>query len=153
MARSEFTGRALSIGEVARAAGLAASAIRYYEAQGLLPEPSRQGDKRRYGDDVLARLEIIRLGQDAGFNLKEIGVLTAGIEGGRRGPEALAKLARDKLPEIDESLKRLRLMKKLLTAASECCCPDLATCAAAVKRSGLSSETEVRKPAGPPRQR
>jgi predicted site-specific integrase-resolvase len=50
----------LTIGEVAWATGIKASAIRYYEEAGLLPEPERVGGKRRYDEEVLRRLALIR---------------------------------------------------------------------------------------------
>ncbi|MGH3417579.1 MAG: MerR family transcriptional regulator, partial [Actinocrinis sp.] len=52
---------ALTIGKVAREAGVAATTLRYYEQIGLVPAPARVGGQRRYDDSVLARLEVIRL--------------------------------------------------------------------------------------------
>lgn len=126
-----------SIGRVAATMGLKPSAIRYYEAEGLLPEPMRQGDKRRYHEDVFARLELIRIGQDAGFTLSEIKTLLAGVDGGRQGTARLQRLARTRLPDIEATLTRLRLLRRLLLAATECACPDLKGCAAAARRAGL----------------
>ena len=51
----------LTIGAVARAAGVAATTLRYYEQIGLVPAPARVGGQRRYDDAVLTRLEVIRL--------------------------------------------------------------------------------------------
>ena len=137
-APEEATMDAMSIGAVAKEANLAASAIRYYEAEGLLPAIPRVGGKRRYARDVLGRLELIRMGQDAGFSLQEIKELMAGIDGGAEGPAALATLAANKLPQIEETLKRLALMQKLLRAASECRCPTLRVCLGEMKRAGLA---------------
>ena len=49
----------LTIGEVARRAGVRTSTIRYYEEAGLLPEPERVGGKRRYEEGILRRLALI----------------------------------------------------------------------------------------------
>ena len=65
----------LTIGQVAKRAGLNASAIRYYEAHGLLPEPPRVSGQRRYGEDTLARLGVIDVAKRAGFTLDDIRVL------------------------------------------------------------------------------
>ena len=65
--RPEFT-----IGEIASRAGVAASAIRYYESIGLLPEPERESGQRRYDESVLGRLGFIGVAQAAGFKLPEI---------------------------------------------------------------------------------
>jgi MerR family transcriptional regulator, redox-sensitive transcriptional activator SoxR len=55
----------LTIGEVARRAGVATSSIRYYERIGLLPRPERSGGQRRYRADVLDRLGFIAVAQSA----------------------------------------------------------------------------------------
>src|SRR5687767_4899649 len=59
------TSVAMSIGEVARRAGVEPSAIRYYESLGLLPEPPRAGGKRRYDASVLDWLSLIALAREA----------------------------------------------------------------------------------------
>ena len=61
----------MTIGQVAQKAGVAASAIRYYESRGLLPEPERL-DGQRARSDVLGRLAFIGVAQSAGFKLEEI---------------------------------------------------------------------------------
>jgi DNA-binding transcriptional MerR regulator len=70
----------LTIGEVARRAGVAPSSIRYYERIGLLPEPDRLGGQRRYDADVLGKLGFIGVAQSAGFKLREIRELIDGID-------------------------------------------------------------------------
>jgi MerR family redox-sensitive transcriptional activator SoxR len=61
----------LMIGEVARQAGVAASALRYYEKAGLLPAPARAGKRRQYDPQILGRIRIILLARDAGFSVRE----------------------------------------------------------------------------------
>src|SRR2546430_13021999 len=63
--------RELSIGEVAREAGLSASALRYYERAGLLPAPPRRSRQRRYTEAVFGRISLIRLTLEAGFTIGE----------------------------------------------------------------------------------
>src|SRR4026207_289121 len=67
----------LTIGEVAHRAGVAPSAIRYYESLGLLPAPPRLHGERRYADDVFTTLGFIAVAQAAGFTLREVEVLTS----------------------------------------------------------------------------
>src|SRR4051812_30699653 len=67
----------LTIGEVARRAGVATSQIRYYERIGMLPPPERLSGQRRYAPDVLGRLTFIGVAQSAGFKLREIKALMA----------------------------------------------------------------------------
>ena len=71
-----------TIGEVASRAGVAASAIRYYESIGLLPKPERESGQRRYDESVLGRLGFIGVAQAAGFKLPEIKELVGQIDGG-----------------------------------------------------------------------
>jgi len=112
---------ALLIGELAQRAGLATSAIRYYESIGLLPEPYRVSGQRRYGDDTLKRLEFIAAAQHAGFTLREISELSDGFN--------VRDLAQRKLPEAKAELKQARDRKRWLDAASDCDCgsPDECT--------------------------
>ena len=56
----------LTIGVVARQAGVAASALRYYEKAGLLPPPARSSKRRLYDPQILGRIRIILLARDAG---------------------------------------------------------------------------------------
>ena len=109
---------ALPIGELAKRAGLATSAIRYYERIGLLPEPYRVSGQRRYGTETLGRLEFIATAQRAGFTLREIAELSRDFD--------VRQLARRKLPEVREQLHRTRQIKRWLDTASECDCasPD-----------------------------
>ena len=112
---------ALLIGELADKAGLATSAIRYYESIGLLPEPYRVSGQRRYGEETLKRLEFIAAAQNAGFTLREIAELSDGFD--------VRSLAQRKLPEVKAELKLARERKKWLDAASACDCasPDECT--------------------------
>src|SRR2546429_10000977 len=82
----------LSIGEVARQAGLTASALRYYERAGLLPAPPRRSRQRRYSEAVFGRIYLIRLALEAGLPHGAPPLVLCGLSqpspppGGRRGP-------------------------------------------------------------------
>ena len=118
----------LTIGEVARQAGLRTSAIRYYEAVGLLPEPAREGGQRRYGDDMLRRLQVIEVAKRAGFSLDEARVLLATGNGGPPAHAQLRALAERKLPEVDELIARAQAMRAWLLTARGCECETLDVC-------------------------
>jgi MerR family transcriptional regulator, redox-sensitive transcriptional activator SoxR len=119
----------LSIGEVAGKAGVSVSAIRYYERQGLLPEPERVGGQRRYTDAVVQRLGIIEAAKQAGFSLAEVGVLLTSTDRGAPAHEQLRALANRKLPEVDALIERARTMRDWLLLAGECGCETLDACA------------------------
>jgi DNA-binding transcriptional MerR regulator len=59
------------IGEVARRSGITASALRYYEREGLLQPSARSAKRRIYGPQVMGRIRIIQLARDAGFTIAE----------------------------------------------------------------------------------
>lgn len=70
----------LSMGDVAKRAGLQASALRYYEGIGLLPVPRRVNSQRRYQPDVLQRSAVIQFAKTAGFSIAEIQILLEGFD-------------------------------------------------------------------------
>lgn len=124
-----MTEATLSIGEVADKAGVSVSAIRFYERQGLLPEPERVGGQRRYTDAAVQRLAIIDAGKRAGFSLDEVGVLLTSTDRGAPAHEQLRALASRKLPEVDALIERAQIMRDWLVAASLCGCDTLDACA------------------------
>src|SRR5688572_27128423 len=77
--RTIFVATTLSIGEVARRTGIRPSALRYYEEAGILPHAARIGGKRRYDANLIQRLELLQVAQQAGFSLDEIKVLFYGF--------------------------------------------------------------------------
>ena len=115
----------LTIGEVARDAGLAATTLRYYEQIGLLPAPARRGGQRRYDDSILARLEVIRLCKSAGFSLEEIQLLFADDEPGRPASRALAEA---KLAEIEAHIASLVRAREVIEWGMRCTCPSIDAC-------------------------
>jgi MerR family transcriptional regulator, redox-sensitive transcriptional activator SoxR len=119
----------LTIGQVAQHAGLNVSAIRYYEAQGLLPEPPRVSRQRRYGEDTLARLGVIDVAKRAGFSLDEIRTLLTASDAGEPAHTQLQELARRKLPEVEQLIARADAVRRWLTIATGCGCETLDVCA------------------------
>ena len=119
----------LTIGEVARRAGVATSSIRYYERIGLLPEPDRLGGQRRYDARVLGKLGFIGIAQSAGFKLREIKELIAGIDGAHGMGEKMRPLSVLKLGEVEALLDRTKAMKGWLEVAQACGCATPAECA------------------------
>jgi len=119
----------LSIGEVARQAGLRTSAIRYYESVGLLPEAPRASGRRQYAPDVFSRLALIDLAQRAGFTVAEIRTLLHGFA--RRTPPGVRwrKLAGRKLLEVEARIEEAETMRRVLRTLLDCECPTFEDCA------------------------
>lgn len=119
----------LNIGDVARRSGVAATTLRYYEKIGLLPATSRAGGQRRYGESILAHLEVIRMCKIAGFTLEEIVVLFADEAPGRTVSRALAEA---KLSEIDTRIAELTKAREVIEWGMACQCPSISTCACGI---------------------
>lgn len=119
----------LSIGQVAEKAGIAASAIRYYERNGLLPTAERVSGQRRFTEETVQRLGIIDAAKQAGFSLDEVRALLTSIDEGAPAHEQLQTLAARKLPEVEELVERAQWMRDWLSIASACGCESLGSCA------------------------
>ncbi|MFO1248942.1 MAG: helix-turn-helix domain-containing protein [Alphaproteobacteria bacterium] len=106
----------LDIAEVARMSGLPASALRFYEENGLIRSIGRRGLRRLFDPSVLERLGLIALGQAAGFSIKEIGAMF--------GAGAKPVINREKLAAkadvIDKSIRELIAMRNGLRHAAAC---------------------------------
>jgi MerR family redox-sensitive transcriptional activator SoxR len=118
----------LTIGQLARQADIAASAVRYYERHGLLPQPERMHGQRRYSPETLRRLEVIAIAKRAGFRLDEIRLLLEASDGGEPTHAQLRELAERKLPEVDALIARAQAMREWLTMAQQCTCSSLDLC-------------------------
>jgi MerR family redox-sensitive transcriptional activator SoxR len=125
----------MSIGWLARSAGLAPSAIRYYESAGLMPAPGRQSGKRRYSAEDLGRLRIIQLARAAGFTVAETRTFLTGFSATVPPAARWRSLAKRKLAEIDVQLTRFAGMKALLESSFHCGCLALADCERAIMAS------------------
>jgi MerR family transcriptional regulator, redox-sensitive transcriptional activator SoxR len=119
----------LSIGEVARRAGLNASAIRYYERLGVLPDPDRESGRRRYTEETVRRLHVIQVAKRAGFTLDEARVLLAAEDDGTPAFEQIRELAQRKLPDVEALIARAEAMRDWLQTATGCNCETLDVCA------------------------
>jgi MerR family redox-sensitive transcriptional activator SoxR len=138
----------LSIGEVARRAGVKPSALRYYEGIGLLPQPERTSGQRRFDGEVLRevldRLAVVRVAQQAGFTINEIGVLLNGFSEDTPPSERWRILAREKLPEIEALVERALGMKRLLERGLRCECLRLEDCEVIDSPLGSAPDTAIR---------
>lgn len=110
----------LTIGQVARQAGVHKETIRYYQGLGLVEEPARRGGTiRRYGLSTVARLQFIKRAQQLGFTLEEVKRLLALEDGGSCGETR--RLAEHKLEVIKERIADLNRMKRSLESlVAEC---------------------------------
>ncbi len=118
----------LTIGEVARQAGLRSSAIRYYEDVGVLPRPERTHGHRRYSSRVFQQLAFIQLAQQAGFSMAEIQTLVSSFDENAPLGVRWRTLAEQKLAELEVLISRAQGMKRLLEEGIRCQCLNLDEC-------------------------
>ena len=114
--------KALTIGQVARHAGVGIETVRFYERQGLLEEPARkQSGYRQYGEDVVARLRFIRRAKELGFSLKEIKELLAlRVDPTTTCAEVRSKAAA-KLADVEQKIEALQRIRKALVKLTAVC--------------------------------
>ena len=102
----------LTIGRLARAAGVGVETIRYYQQRGLLPVPSTAGAFRHYPVALTARIGFIKRSQELGFSLDEITGLLRLEDGSDR--RSIRRIASDRLGQIEQKLSDLKRMRKVL---------------------------------------
>jgi MerR family redox-sensitive transcriptional activator SoxR len=123
----------LTIGEVAESTGVAASALRYYEREGLIPRADRRGGKRVYGEEILDRLALIGAAKAAGFRVAEIKTLLSGFARRTKPGQRWRKLAQGKLAELEARAEEVERMKRVLETMTRCHCPTLEECSRAIR--------------------
>jgi MerR family transcriptional regulator, redox-sensitive transcriptional activator SoxR len=122
-------GDALTIGEVAFRSGVAPSALRFYEAQGLIASERTDSGHRRYPRSVLRRVAFIVFAQKVGLSLEEIGAELARLPRNRAPDRAdWAKLSGSWRKRIDERIAALERLKAGLTECIGCGCLSLDRC-------------------------
>ena len=119
----------LSIGEVSARSGVATSALRFYESQGLLASQRTSGNQRRYERAVLRRIALIQAGRAAGIPLERIrsalDTLPAGRTPTRRDWERLSRAWRS---DLDEQIATLHAVRDRLTTCIGCGCLSIDAC-------------------------
>jgi DNA-binding transcriptional MerR regulator len=118
-------GGLLTIGELARRAGVTASALRYYEELGLLPPPTRISGQRRYPESAARLVGAILLYSDAGFTLAEQKALMASRTS---ASGEWRRLARRKLAELDEQIARAQAARDAIRHGLRCPHEDITQC-------------------------
>ncbi len=118
----------MTIGELASKTGVPASTIRYWERIKILPAPARVSGQRRYPDDSIHSLAVLRLAQACGFRLEEMRHLLHGFLFGTKPPRRWRELAQKKQREIDSRIAQLKAMRRVVDRVSHCHCAELADC-------------------------
>jgi MerR family redox-sensitive transcriptional activator SoxR len=119
----------LTIGALAERSGVAPSALRFYEAEGLIRSTRTTGGQRRYPREMLRRVSFIRAAQQVGLTLEEIRAALATLPDGRTPTHAdWTRLARRWRPMLDARIAMLERLRDRLDGCIGCGCLSLRTC-------------------------
>jgi MerR family redox-sensitive transcriptional activator SoxR len=122
----------LTIGELAERSGQATSALRFYEAEGLISAERTEGGQRRFRRSSLRRVAFIRVAQRVGLSLEEIRASLNELTNNRTPTRAdWARLSRGWRPTLDRRIQELEQLRDELTGCIGCGCLSLKTCALA----------------------
>lgn len=133
----------LTIGEVGQRAGVATSALRFYEREGLIAATRSEGGQRRYERDVLRRIAFVRAAQRVGLTLDEIREALHSLPE-KRTPTAAdwERLSRSWRPLLDARIAELQRLRDRLDSCIGCGCLSLRVCQ-------LSNPNDVAAELGP----
>jgi MerR family redox-sensitive transcriptional activator SoxR len=119
----------LSIGEVAKRAGVAPSTLRYYEREGLIEASRSEGDQRRYERDVLRRVAFVRVAKRVGLTLEEIREALDSLPSARTPTKAdWTRLSMSWRPRLDARIAELERLRDGLDSCIGCGCLSLRVC-------------------------
>jgi MerR family transcriptional regulator, redox-sensitive transcriptional activator SoxR len=120
----------LTVSEVAHRSGFAASALRFYEREGLLSATRTSGGQRRYQRSVLRRLAFIRAARNVGLSLDEIAAALATLPDNRNPTRSdWSRLSRSWRVRLDDQIAALSKLRDGLDSCIGCGCLSLKTCA------------------------
>lgn len=118
----------MRIGEVARTLNISASAIRYYERNGLIGPVYRSGGIRQFRQSEVIELQFLKLAQSAGFNLEEAKELMILADSKLNTDIGLKTKAKAKKEEINVKIRELNQLLLFLDKLTECECISLQQC-------------------------
>jgi MerR family redox-sensitive transcriptional activator SoxR len=119
----------LSIGALSERTGVAHSALRFYEAEGLVHATRSHGGQRRYPRDVLRRVSFIRIAQQVGLTLDEIRAALSSLPDNRTpNKHDWERLSTSWRPRLDAQIAMLERLRDRLTGCIGCGCLSLQAC-------------------------
>lgn len=112
----------LTIGKVARGAGLGIETIRFYEREGLIEPPKRtEANYRVYPEQDILRLRFIKRAKTLGFTLKEIRELLSLRQDPRASKEDVKRQTEAKIADVEQKIRDLTRIKETLEKLDQCC--------------------------------
>jgi MerR family redox-sensitive transcriptional activator SoxR len=119
----------LTIGALSERTGVSASALRFYEADGLIHASRSEGGQRRYPRDVVRRVSFVRVAQQVGLSLEEIRAALASLPENRTpNTKDWERLSMSWRPRIDAQIAMLERLRDRLAGCIGCGCLSLKIC-------------------------
>jgi MerR family redox-sensitive transcriptional activator SoxR len=119
----------LTIGAMSERTGVASSALRFYEAEGLIHATRSDGGQRRYTRETIRRVSFIRVAQQVGLTLEEIGTALASLPENRTPTKHdWERLSSSWRPRLDHQIHVLERLRDRLTGCIGCGCLSLQAC-------------------------
>ena len=119
----------LTIGELSHRTGVAASALRFYEDEGLIHSERNESGRRRYHREVIRRVSFIRIAQQVGLSLGEIREVMSQLPDNRTPDRADWELVATSWgPRLDEQIALIERLKGRLTGCIGCGCLSMDNC-------------------------
>jgi len=119
----------LTIGALSERTGVATSALRFYEAQGLISAERSEGGQRRYARDSLRRVSFVRIAQQVGLSLDEIRDALSTLPDNRTPtPRDWERLSTSWRPRLDAQIAMLERLRDRLSGCIGCGCLSLKVC-------------------------
>jgi MerR family redox-sensitive transcriptional activator SoxR len=131
----------ITIGELAERSGVTASALRFYESQGLIASVRTSGNQRRYPRAVLRRVAVVRAAQQLGLTLEEIRAALDSLPDGRTPTRGdWQRLSRQWRARLDARIRDLEKLRDDLGGCIGCGCLSLQVCALFNPDDGVARE-------------
>ncbi|MFO7300219.1 MAG: redox-sensitive transcriptional activator SoxR [Actinomycetes bacterium] len=118
----------LTIGELAARAGVATSALRFYEEKGLISSERTDGNQRRYRRATIRRVSVIKAAQRCGLTLDEIAEVLDQLPSGVARQKDWEKVSRAWKDQLEERIRRLELLRDQLDSCIGCGCLSMNRC-------------------------
>jgi MerR family transcriptional regulator, redox-sensitive transcriptional activator SoxR len=133
--------RELTVGEVARRSGVAVSALHFYETKGLISSYRTSGNQRRYRQDVLRRVAIIKVAQELGIPLAEVGAVLETLPRDHVPTRAdWTDISRRWTVDLDRRIDQLKKLRNGLNHCIGCGCLSLDHCQLFNRHDRLGAE-------------
>jgi MerR family redox-sensitive transcriptional activator SoxR len=121
--------RPLTVGEVAERSGVAVSALRFYEAEGLIQSTRNAGNQRRFARETLRRVAVIKVAQRLGIPLASIRAALKSLPEGRTPTAAdWNRLSARWRADLDDRIEKLQQLRNQLSTCIGCGCLSLNDC-------------------------